>query len=190
MEISAVNFSYDSKAISKEAFESHMILYRGYVSKINDISRAIASGESAGPFAYRGMMTDETLSLNGVILHEEYFRGMSAEKSEPGEKTALIINRFFGAYDDFLSAFKECANAARGWGVLAYDQRTKSARIFLQDAHDAGVVTTAYPLLVIDVYEHAYYLDYKTDKKKYVDAFMDGINWRTVEKRAAKLDIV
>ena len=190
MEITAIQFPYNTKAISKEAFEQHMILYKGYVSKINAIthdlsSKAAFDNKAAEDSAdmYRGLKTGETYSLNGVILHETYFCGMTTEKTTLGVKTANLLEKTYGSFESFLACFKQCAESARGWCVLAYDQRTRQPRIFLQDAHDVGVVTMAFPIIVLDMYEHAYYLDYKTDKKAYIQAFAESINWRAVEKR-------
>jgi len=190
MGITANQYTHNSKAISKETFEQHMILYKGYVSKVNaidhDLSEKTAFSEKTAEDSndmYRGLKTGETYALDGVILHEEYFWGMTCEKTEPGEKTVQLLEKTFGSFENFISCFKQCAEVARGWCVLVYDNRTKQPRIILQDAHDVGVVTMAFPLIVLDMYEHAYYLDYKTDKKAYINAFVESIDWRVVEKR-------
>ena len=192
MEIKAVNFAYDTTAMSATAFDRHMELYRGYVAKVNSITDALKSGGPAAAGApadaemYRGLKSGETYALNGVILHEEYFRNMTAERVLPGERASAMLISAFGSYDAFADAFKKCANGARGWCVLAYEQRTKEPRILMQDSHDSGVVTTAFPLLIIDVYEHAYYTDYGTEKPKYIEAFMASIDWRVVERRVER----
>ena len=187
--IEPINFSYNTNAVSKETFDQHILLYNGYVKKTNTISSELYK-KGAAPSdenEFRGLKTGETYCLDGVILHEEYFRGMTTAKTAPMEKTKELLNQCFGSCDDFISALKTCAAAARGWCVAAYDQRTKSLRLFMQDTHDTGVVAAAFPILVLDVYEHAYYLDYKTNKGKYIDAYVESIDWRRVEACVEKI---
>jgi len=196
MDIKPIKFAYDTKAVSEEAFRQHMVLYGSYADSLNACDPLIyGRGESRGasPKAesamFRGLKSGETASLNGLILHEEYFRGMTAEPGSPGAKTLGLLNAEFGGLESFISKFAECAEAARGWCVLAWEQRTKKMRILMQDAHEWGVVTSAFPLLVLDMYEHAYYLDYKTDKRKYIGAFIGSVNWAAVEKRVERVPI-
>lgn len=67
--------------------------------------------------------------------------------------------------------------AARGWAVLAYDTRDKSLKVFTCDAHNQGGVWGAIPLIVLDVYEHAYFMDYGSDRKAYIESFLQQLNW-------------
>ncbi len=73
--------------------------------------------------------------------------------------------------------------AARGWTVLAYDTRDNGLHNILLDAHNVGVISSWTPLLVLDVYEHAYYIDFGTAKKAYIDAFIKNIDWQVVNTR-------
>ena len=188
MDSKAIEFPYNTEVISEEAFKEHMKLYEGYVTKVNNIDGDFKGGEPKSGRSrdsmLKGMKRDEQYSLNGIILHEEYFRNMTTKKNVPGEKTRKLIEKYFGTMEKFISCFIENAAAAQGWCVLAYEQRTCKLRILMLDAHDTGVVFMACPLLVLDLYEHAYYFDYKTDKKKYIEAFMNNINWDIVEMRA------
>ena len=188
MELKAIEFPYNTEVISEEAFKAHIILYKGYVSTVNNTDSDFKDGEPktgrSKASMLKGMKHDSQYSLNGIILHEEYFRNMTKKKCVPGEKTVKLIEKCFGTMEKFVSCFTEAAAAAKGWCVLAYEQRSGDLRILLLDLHDTGVVFMACPLLVLDMYEHAYYLDYKTDKKKYIETFMNNINWDIVEMRA------
>jgi Fe-Mn family superoxide dismutase len=82
-------------------------------------------------------------------------------------------------------AFAATAKSARGWAILAYEQRTQTCRNILLDSHDEGVICSAYPLLVLDMYEHAYFLDFTTDKATYIDGFLAQIPWSVVERRVS-----
>ena len=189
MEVQPINFTYNTRAMSEEAFNQHMILYNGYVTKINAVTAALKTFPPGGQDAaaaeagYRGLKSVESYSINGAILHEEYFRNMTNEKKSPGGRTLRLFTNTFGGLDVFLNKMTECALAARGWCLFAYEQRTNDARLVMLDAHDIGVIVTCYPLITLDMYEHAYYLDYMTDKKRYVQDFIGSIDWDVVEKR-------
>ncbi|MCL2618849.1 MAG: superoxide dismutase, partial [Defluviitaleaceae bacterium] len=135
----------------------------------------------------RGLKVAETFALSGVILHEMYFQNMSAKPTSPCDKTMTVLEESFGTYDEWLIDFRACALSARGWCLLAYEQRTKTFRNLLQDAHNEGQIPGTYPLLVLDVYEHAYFLDYGTDKAAYIEKFITSINWDAVSKRLGAL---
>ena len=185
MEVKPVNFTYNTKAMSEKAFEQHMILYRGYISKINAVTSALAGFPPDGGVdsMYRGLKNAESYSINGASLHEEYFRSMTKDTKSPGVETMRLITKTFGGLDAFFGNMTECAQAARGWCVFGYEQRTGGARLVMLDSHETGVVVGFYPIITLDMYEHAYYLDYMTDKKRYVQAFIGSIDWDVVERR-------
>jgi Fe-Mn family superoxide dismutase len=112
---------------------------------------------------------------------------MCATKTAPGAKTTEMLDDSFGGYEKWSADFTACCKSARGWCVLAYEQRTNTYRNLLQDAHDDGVIYMAYPLLVMDMYEHAYFIDYHANKEEYIENFLASIDWNVVEKRIAKL---
>ena len=195
MKINPLQFAFDTGAVSQRQFEEHVKLYKGYVEKTNAIGEELASGSSERDQAnavyskYRGLKVSEPFALSGVILHEMYFQNMSSKPGSPCEKTMMVLEDSFGSFDGWLADFKACAKAARGWCSLCYEQRTKTFRNILQDKHDDGLIVGMYPLLVLDMYEHAYFLDYGTDKATYIDKFVGSINWDTVSKRVKALMI-
>ena len=95
------------------------------------------------------------------------------------------MDKFFGGLANWKEDFTACAKAARGWCVFAYEQRTGACRNILLDTHDEGNIAASYPIIVLDVYEHAYFSDYGTDKAAYINRFINNIPWDAVEKRAA-----
>ena len=104
-----------------------------------------------------------------------------------GAKTQNLINRFFGGTDKWKEDFIACATSARGWCVLVYEQRTGTCRNILLDSHDDGNIATAYPIIALDMYEHAYFIDYGTDKAAYINRFISNIPWGLIEKRVSVL---
>lgn len=192
MDIKAKHFPFDTSAVSKKQFDEHMKLYKGYVDKTNQITNKLSTGgELPGANAtyspYRGLKKGETYAIDGVILHEAYFQNMTETKTLPGPLTARIFHDTFGGYEAWKEDMVACGKAARGWSVLVYEQRTGCFRNILLDLHDDGLICMAFPLIVMDMYEHAYFLDYGTDKEKYIHRFIDSINWEVIEKRVQKL---
>lgn len=194
-QIIPVEFPYkDIHAISEKQFEVHMSLYKGYVKKINEIWKKLEDeeyaerAEAAASYSrYRGLKTGETYCLDGVILHELYFANMGGQSNTPSGDALTLINRDFSSFEKWKEDFTACGKASRGWAVLAYDQRSKRLLNFLSDAHDVGVIWTAYPILVMDVYEHAYFVDYASNKAEYIERFIQDINWDVVNNRAKVL---
>lgn len=188
MELTAKEYVYNTSVVSAKQYDEHMKLYKGYVTKINEIWRDlqnpdIRSSANATYSTYRSLKKGETYSLDGVILHEGYFANMSMSNAVPGAKTKASFEEFFDGYNNWADDFTACARSARGWCIYGYDQRSLSFMNILLDAHDWGDVALFFPVLIIDMYEHAYFLDYGTDKNAYIKNFMAGINWDVVEKR-------
>jgi Fe-Mn family superoxide dismutase len=189
MEITAKTFDYNTGVVTRKQFDDHITLYKGYVTKTNEIAHTWATNpESASANAtyshYRGLKRGQTYALDGVILHELYFENLGNTTTPVGKKTQHLMDKFFGGVDKWKADFIACATSARGWCVFAYEQRTRQCTNFLYDSHHDGVVTLAYPLIVLDMYEHAYFLDYGTDKAAYINRFISQIPWDAVEKRS------
>jgi Fe-Mn family superoxide dismutase len=193
-QLEKINFQYNNtiNAVSKTQYDVHLALYEGYVNKINEIWTELNTATerekaNATYSKYRGLKKGETYALNGVILHELYFDNLGGSNNTPSGAALTLINQFFGSYENWKEDFIACGKAARGWAVLAYDQRSKSLVNILCDSHDEGNVWNAYPLVIMDVYEHAYFVDYQNKKADYIDKFMSDINWDAVNRRAQKL---
>ncbi|MCL2839155.1 MAG: Fe-Mn family superoxide dismutase [Defluviitaleaceae bacterium] len=189
MEIKGVKFTHDTKVVSRKQFDDHMILYNGYVSKTNETTKVLKtnpeySSANATGGHYRGWKKTETYAINGVILHELYFQNLVSTNVPMGKKTQHLIEKYFGSVDNWKKDFIACATSARGWCTLVYEQRTATCRNILLDSHEDGNIVTAFPIIVLDMYEHAYFLDYGTDKATYINTFIKNIPWDVIEKRA------
>ena len=192
--ITPKDFTYNTGVISRKAFDDHQTLYKGYVTKTNDITKALATdpqleGANATYSHYRGLKRGETYAIDGVILHELYFQNLGNEGGPCGPKMDNLFNRHFGGFDQWKKDFIACATSGRGWCVLLYEQRTATLRNILTDSHHDGNIISAYPILVLDMYEHAYFIDYGTDKAGYINRFIASVPWKVVEKRAAVLGV-
>ena len=190
MEIVATTFHHQTDVVSQRQFDEHLKLYQGYVSKTNEITKKLAenpdlAAANATYSIYRGLKRGESYALDGVILHEMYFQNLVSENAVPGNRTLKMMELNWGGYDQWKAAFIASATSARGWCITAFEQRTQSCRNIVLDSHDDGLICGSYPLIVIDMYEHAYFLDYATDKAKYINNFIDHIPWTVIEKRVA-----
>jgi len=191
MDITATPFTYQpNDVVSVRQWDAHQTLYKGYVTKVNEISNtlqdtALEKQANATYSVFRGLKTAETFALNGVVLHELYFRNFpEGMQRVPGPRTAQLLSFAYGSVDAWQKDFEATALSARGWAICVYDQRTGRCRNIVLDNHHLGYVCGGFPLVVLDMYEHAYFLDYATDKNTYVARFMAQINWDAVEKRA------
>ncbi|MCL2203233.1 MAG: Fe-Mn family superoxide dismutase [Defluviitaleaceae bacterium] len=188
MEITAKTFPYNTGVVTRKQFDDHLTLYNGYVKKTNEIAHTLAvnperESANATQSHYRGLKRGQTYALDGVILHELYFENLGEKTTPMGKKTQKLLEMYFGGVDKWREDFIACALSARGWCVLSYEQRTQACHNFLFDSHDNGPIILAYPLIALDMYEHAYFLDYGTDKAAYINRFISQIPWDTVEKR-------
>lgn len=120
---------------------------------------------------------------NSVLLHELYFENMAAEESDPATATNDVLKSRFGTFDRWVEDFRAAAKSCRGWAVLAWHPVNGRLYNVCSDSHDDGPVWSGVPLVIVDVYEHAYYLDFQNRKADYVDAFTDHINWAAVDRR-------
>lgn len=173
--------------ISQRQITEHFdILYKGYVNKTNEITERLlgARREEGNPtYSYfRELKLEETYAKDGVILHELYFLNLGAN-GQPCSPLLDAITRTFGSYGEWEEDFKATGLSARGWAILTFDSRDGALHNYLLDAHNLGVVANSIPILVLDVYEHAYFIDYGAHRKSYIDAFMLNIDWDVVNRR-------
>ncbi len=192
MELTAKDIKYNSKAISEKAFLNHYELYKGYVNKFNSVTKDLKADSSTKDgnstySKYRGLKKGETYSLDGAVLHELYFQNMTSAETRPKQKTIEVFTKTYGGFQGFAEDLINAGKSARGWVIFSFEQRTGTFRNFLLDQHDYGLILMAYPIIVLDMYEHAYYLDYGIDKESYIKAFIKSVNWDLVERQISRL---
>lgn len=165
----------------RQLAEHHDVLYAGYVKKVNEIRTGLEAADlskSNATFSdLRELKVEETFAANGVVLHERYFDNLTPGESQVGGTIADWLASDFGSIEKWAAQFSALGLAARGWVVLAFDFKDGKLHNYLCDAHNQGGVWGAIPLMVLDVYEHAYFLDYATARKKYLEAFMARLDW-------------
>jgi len=120
---------------------------------------------------------------NSVILHELYFDNMTAADSSPGKVASKTIADRFGSLERWQEDFRAAALSSRGWAVLAWHPLNGRLYNIATDSHDDGPMWFGVPLVVLDMYEHAYYIDYQNRKADYVAGFTDHLNWSEIDRR-------
>lgn len=178
----------------KQLKEHHDVLYAGYVKKIGEIEEKLKSVDVSSANAtysdLRELKMEETFALNGVKLHEGYFDNMNNGGNSPSGKILEMIARDFGSYENWDKEFKAMGLCARGWVVLGYDLDEKKLKNILCDSHNQGAPWNMLALLIMDVYEHAYFLDYATTRKAYIEAFFKNIDWKYVDMRISEYSLL
>jgi len=194
MEMKPLPFSEPLTGLSEKGIAIHHdTLYAGYVKKSNEIRTALEPLEHGGDVAsanqsyseLRALKDGETFALNGVYLHEAYFDVLGGN-GKPNGALADALARAYGSIDAFIAYMSACGMAARGWAVLAYDPIASELRVYTGDAHNHGGVWGAQPIIALDVYEHAYFIDTGADRKTYIAAFWNNVDWKKANARYEK----
>lgn len=172
--------------ISDKAMQIHHDkLYVGYVAKMKEIGEKlrtmfdrpeVLSGANQTYSELRALRDGETFATNGVYLHEYYFNVLGGEGKPTGALVDALLEKY-GSLEKFIDFFSATGMAVRGWVVLAWDTHAGRLKIYGADAHNQGGVWGAIPVIVLDVYEHAYFMDYGSDRKKYIEDFWRNLNW-------------
>lgn len=188
-----IKISDKTKAIHKDK------LYAGYVAKEKEVGdklvalrdQIIAGAVPGGNATYselRSLKDAENFATNAIYLHEWYFAVLDGDadwKKAPELSKALIEK--WGSMEGAIKYMSECGMAARGWAVLAWDTKDGRLRQYNADAHNQGGVWGCIPIIVLDVYEHAYFIDFGSDRKSYIEAFWKQFNWAAAEEMYLKV---
>lgn len=175
------------QGVSVRTNQEHYKLYQGYVNKWNEIIEKLKTADkskAASTYSeYGELKRQETFNANGKNLHEMWFPTIFGGDGVPKGEIVKKIEQDFGSFDEWKEDFIATAMSARGWAVLAMDLSSGKLFNFLVDLQNIGHVANTIPILCLDVFEHAYFIDYGTNRRAYIDAFFKLINWDFVEKR-------
>ncbi|MDX6398004.1 MAG: superoxide dismutase, Fe-Mn family [Gaiellaceae bacterium] len=170
--------------ISRASVEAHHRLYRGYVSKRGEILRRLASVDlgSANQVSseLRALKVELSFAIGGIKNHEVYFEHLGGGGGGPTGAIAELIARDFGSAQAWRDDLRATALAGRGWAWTAYDW--DEGRLFnsIGDGQNTFSTWNTTPLIALDVHEHAYFLDFQTDRGAYIEAFFANLDWSVV----------
>jgi superoxide dismutase, Fe-Mn family len=179
-------FNKQLTGISEKTLQIHHDkLYAGYVNKRNEIEEKLKTVDRTAANAtyseYGELKREETFAANGIYLHEYYFNVLGGEGQQSGE-LVKALEAEWGSFENWLADFKAAGMVARGWVVLAYDYNTGRLHNYLCDNHNHGGIWGAMPVIVLDMYEHAYFIDYGSDRKTYIEDYLKNLNWQTANQ--------
>jgi Fe-Mn family superoxide dismutase len=188
---SPVPLPFDPKSlngISEKLIQSHWENnYSGAVKALNTVRGrlpAALNDSTVPPYVYTGLKREQLLRTGSVVLHEYYFANLGGNGKPPGDLRTRI-GASFGTYDAWESEFRKIGNGlsgGSGWVVLGYNRKLKLLENYWMADHATAPADTS-PVLVMDMYEHAYQMDYGAAAAKYIDAFFNNINWDVVAQR-------
>lgn len=156
---------------------------KAFVSVEQALERSYAGGPAVDPLAFERMKALQSSRGNSVILHELYFDGLALKETSPGTGLRDAIAKRFGSLDRWAVDFVASAKAAVGWAMLV--RHPVNGRLYnvVSDEHAQGPLWLAVPLVVIDTYEHAFYVDYQNRKAEYVEKFLGFVDWAEADRR-------
>lgn len=183
---------YDIPDMAAGLFDMHFRLYKGYVNQVNLLSKMIRSSELGKSSTYKVFQGPLKKvfgwEFNGMRLHELYFENLGPAIELPeGSRLAQLFQDNFNGFQGWQSSFKSTGlTRGVGWVILYYDRGSRQLFNAWVTEHDEGLLADAVPLLIMDVWEHAYIPQFGLDRSKYINVFLKNINWDVVSGRLDK----
>ena len=175
---------FELDGISRETVEAHYKLYEGYVNKRNEIMEKLDGIDLASAnqvySEVRALKVELSFAVGGIKNHEIYFEHLGGDGGDPDGPVGDLIARDFGSAADWRRDLKATGLAGRGWAWTAYDWDEGRLFNYVGDAQNTFPIWNATPLVALDVYEHAYFIDYGTDRGAYIEAFFNNLDWAVV----------
>lgn len=177
--------------ISEEQLKiHHQKHHQAYVNGANAIFEKLEKARKENyDLDIKATLKELSFNIGGHVLHSLFWENLSPAKNsgdKPNGKIAEIIKEEFGSFERFKSEFTKAGQSVEGsgWAALTLDKKTGRPIIMQIEKHNANIYPAFPVLLILDVFEHAYYLDYKNDRAKFIEAFWNIVNWQEVNKRA------
>jgi len=177
------------KGLSEKLIRSHWENnYAGSVRALNAVEQRLAAmvrDDGVPAFVYGDLKREELLRTGSVVLHERYFANLGGD-GKPADAALELIRRDFGDLGTWEADFRKTALAlggGSGWAILGYNLDTGELRNYWAWDHSHNAASGV-PLLVLDMYEHSYHMDFGAAAARYVDAFLDNVSWEEVTRRA------
>lgn len=183
--------------LSERLMKEHYKLYEGYVKKANEITEKLKTVDLTTANAtysdLRALKLGYSFAVDAIKSHELYFTNLSGQGANKGGQPSGwlggAIEKQFGSFENWRADMKATGIAARGWVWLAFDWQNGSLFNYLGDQHDGFPIWHATPLVALDVYEHAYMMDYGVARADYIEAFFKNLNWDAAEQAVTKLSM-
>ncbi|MDO8492873.1 MAG: Fe-Mn family superoxide dismutase [bacterium] len=182
------------KGISQKQVEIHLKLYEGYVKFTNTLRDTLAElrkDSEKNAYALGEVMRRFGFEFNGMRMHEYYFEQFEGGAKEMNQNSDICkkLCEKYGDWEGFINHFKSVGlMRGIGWTILAYDPVGKTPHVYWVNDHELGQLAGLPILLAMDMWEHAYMVDYvPAEKVKYVEAFFSNVNWSILDKRFGEI---
>lgn len=182
-------YTTEKAGISRATHDNHLTLWKGYANKTNEIRKAIGDMDLDPAKAnqifsqMRALKVNYAFAYGGYINHNVYFETLGGQGGNATGDIATLITEAYGNFEHWMNDWKATGMAGRGWAYLGYDHTEQRVYNYIGDAQDTFPTWNTTLLLAMDVYEHAYYLDFQTARMKYIEAYLQCIDWDAVNKR-------
>lgn len=185
---------YDYNALEPVISEGLLRLHHdkhhaGYVNGANAIVQKLEKARKESlDLDMKAITKEYSFHFGGLFLHERFWQNMgptSKAGGKPGGKIGDVIDKEFGSFDRFKKEFTQVANSVEGsgWAAMVFCGHIERPELVQIEKHNVNVTPQQKVLMVLDVWEHAYYLDYKNDRAKFIENWWNVVNWDAVEKR-------
>lgn len=172
--------------ISSKQITAHLGLYAGYVKHVNLIREKIQEFKG-DDYVVAELRRRFSFEFDGMRMHEYYFTAFvgGAKKVDQNSEMVKALSEKYGSWEDFIEHFKAVGKSRGiGWTVLYWDTEARTPHIAWTSDHELGTLAGLPILLAMDMWEHAFMVDYlPSEKGKYIDAFLNNVNWSFVEKK-------
>ncbi|MBI2416156.1 MAG: hypothetical protein HYV33_05880 [Candidatus Kerfeldbacteria bacterium] len=167
--------------------ETHLGLYAGYVKKLNEIEEKLKLTDPVDSNYSYGVFSElkrrETVAFNGSYLHQSYFENMTPQPSAARDELDKAIIEAWGSREKFEADIKGSAASTPGWVILTKNQVDGRLHTYIMYEHHIGFPIKNDVLMALDCWEHAFAIDYGTNKAAYVDNFLKVVDWEVVAQR-------
>jgi len=163
--------------------------HQGYVNGLNNATKKVQEAIDSNDFSLiKHWERELAFHGSGHFLHSIFWSVMGPKQGQRSERLQKYISKDFGSFDKFAAYYKAASKAVEGsgWGILAYQPQADKLVVLQAEKHHNLTQWVMVPLLVVDVWEHAYYLNYQNNRGKYLDGFFEVINWEAVSERFEK----
>lgn len=175
---------FDLDGISKKSVEEHLKLYTAYVNKSNEILEKLPKVDLTTANQVfsdaRALKVELSFAYGGMINHEIYFSHLRKGGGEPAGDLKKQIEKDFGGFDGFVKDLKASGLAGRGWAWTVWFPAAGRLINWVGDSQNTYGGWDLRPILALDVYEHAYFLDYAVNRGAYIDAFVKNLDWNAI----------
>lgn len=163
------------------------VLYKGYVDKYNAVQEKLKKAREENQYDFiKALEKELSFQGAGAILHAKFFENMGpAIPSSPSQELMEQIQKDFGSFEQMKRQFSEAAKVVEGsgWCLLVWVDSLQKLEILQCEKHQNLTLWGCIPMLVLDMWEHSYYLQYKTQKSDYIQNWWNIVNWNVVNKR-------